>query len=228
MKKFIKYLLFSLIFIISFVILYFVFEYSLSRYSTPYSLKNGEYEMFVKSNGVHTDIILPLKSDIINWFDFFSSSDTLSKRDDFSYISIGWGDKGFYLDTPTWADLKVKTAVVAALGLGSTALHITYYENIIEDDLTYKIYISKEQYEKIVLNIKESLQYKDEKVINIKTNAQYGQNDAFYEAIGSYSVFHTCNTWTNSVLKSAYLPASVWTAFDEGILYQYKNLKSNY
>lgn len=127
MKKFIKYLLFSLIFIISFVILYFVFEYSLSRYSTPYSLKNGEYEMFVKSNGVHTDIVLPLKSDIINWFDFFSSSDTLSKRDDFSYISIGWGDKGFYLDTPTWADLKVKTAVVAALGLGSTALHITYY-----------------------------------------------------------------------------------------------------
>ncbi|XQC04883.1 DUF2459 domain-containing protein [Arcobacter cryaerophilus gv. pseudocryaerophilus] len=52
------------------------------------------------------------------------------------------------------------------------------------------------------------------------------QNDAFYEAIGSYSIFHTCNTWTNNLLKKASLPASFWLAFDDGILYQY-NKKSN-
>ena len=34
-----------------------------------------------------------------------------------------------------------------------------------------------------------------------KTNAQYNENDAFYEAIGSYSIFHTCNTWTNNTLR---------------------------
>ena len=64
------------------------------------------------------------------------------------------------------------------------------------------------------------------KPINIKTTSQYGQNDAFYEAIGSYSIFHTCNTWTNNLLKKASLPASFWLAFDDGILYQY-NKKSN-
>ena len=86
--------------------------------------------------------------------------------------------------------------------------------------------ISKKQYSLIIDTIKNSLQYKDEKPINIKTTSQYGENDAFYEAIGSYSIFHTCNTWTNNLLKKASLPASFWVAFDDGILYQY-NKKSN-
>ena len=57
--------------------------------------------------------------------------------DDFLQISIGWGDKGFYLDTPTWAELKLSTALIAGFGLGNAALHITYYDEIAEDDLTY-------------------------------------------------------------------------------------------
>ncbi len=163
--------------------------------------------------------------DIIVFNYLFNFEDTLSKRDDFSYISIGWGDKGFYLDTPTWAELKLSTALIAGFGLGNAALHITYYDDIAEDDLTYKIKISKKQYNSIIDTIKNSLQYKDEKPINIKTTSQYGENDAFYEAIGSYSVFHTCNTWTNNTLKEANLPSSKWLVFDKGILYQYKNLK---
>src|SRR5574344_561500 len=120
--KILKTLFFIILSIFLFVVVYLLSETILSKITTNYSKnENLDYEIFIKSNGVHTDVVLPIKSDVINWFDFFSSSDTLSKRDDFSYISIGWGDKGFYLDTPTWADLKVKTAVVAALGLGSTA-----------------------------------------------------------------------------------------------------------
>ena len=64
-----------------------------------------------------------------------------------------------------------------------------------------------------------------EKPINIKTTSQYGENDAFYEAIGSYSIFHTCNTWTNNTLREAKLPSSKWLVFDKGILYQYKKFR---
>lgn len=225
--KILKTIFFIFLFIFLFVFIYLLSESIFSKITTNYGTNEDlEYEIFIKSNGVHTDIVLPLKSDIINWFEFFSSSDTLSKRDDFLYISIGWGDKGFYLDTPTWAELKFSTAFIAGFGLGNAALHITYYDDIIEDDLTYKIQISKEQYSLIIDTIKNSLQYKDEKPINIKTTAQYGQNDAFYEAIGSYSIFHTCNTWTNSLLKKASLPASFWVAFDDGILYQYKKIEN--
>jgi uncharacterized protein (TIGR02117 family) len=182
-----------------------------------------KYEIFIKSNGVHTDIVLPIKSDIINWSELFPFENTLSKSTDFSYVGIGWGDKGFYLDTPTWSELKVSTALIAGTGLGNAALHITYYKDILEDDLTYSMKIDENQYKSIILSVKKSLQWLNEKPIYINTTAQYGQNDAFYEAIGSYSIFHTCNTWTNNVLKNANLLSSKWVAFDDGILYQYKN-----
>ena len=181
--------------------------------------------LYILTNGVHTDIVVPVKSEAIDWSTFVPFSDTKSKKE-YEYIAFGWGDKGFYLDTPTWAELKLSTALIAGFGLGNAALHITYYDEIAEDDLTYKIQISKKQYSLIIDTIKNSLQYKDEKPINIKITSQYGQNDAFYEAIGSYSIFHTCNTWTNNLLKKASLPASFWLAFDDGILYQY-NKKSN-
>lgn len=223
LKSFIKITIYILISIFSFIIIYLSSEYFLSRWSVAeVSSLDKKYQIFIKSNGVHTDIVLPIKSDIINWSELFPFENTLSKSTDFSYVGIGWGDKGFYLDTPTWAELKVSTALIAGLGIGTTALHITYYKDIQEDDLTIKVAISKEQYASIVSTVKKNLQYENGKSINIKTNAQYNENDAFYEAIGSYSIFHTCNTWTNNTLREAMLPSLKWLAFDRGILNLYK------
>lgn len=224
LKSFIKITIYILISIFSFIIIYLSSEYFLSRWSVAeVSSFDKKYQIFIKSNGVHTDIVLPIKSDIIDWSELFPFENTLSKSTDFSYVGIGWGDKGFYLDTPTWSELKVSTALIAGTGLGNAALHITYYKDILEDDLTYSMKIDENQYKSIILSVKKSLQWLNEKPIYINTTAQYGQNDAFYEAIGSYSIFHTCNTWTNNVLKNANLLSSKWVAFDDGILYQYKN-----
>ncbi|WP_418179184.1 TIGR02117 family protein [Aliarcobacter lanthieri] len=222
MKKIIKSLFYILFGVFLFLFFYILAEYFLSRISQNYELTSNDYMIYIKSNGVHTDIVLPLENNIIKWNEFFPFEDTKSKNKDFEYISIGWGDKGFYLDTPTWSELKVSTALIAGTGLGNAALHITYYKDIIKDDLTYPINISREQYLSIVQSIIASLQYENNKPINIKTTSQYGENDSFYEAIGSYSIFHTCNTWTNKVLKKANLPSAKWVAFDDGILYQYK------
>ena len=223
LKSFIKFIVNTFIFAVLFVGIYLCLEFFLSRWSNkPVKDTNEKYEIFVKSNGVHTDIVLLIKSDIINWTDFFPFENTLSKSNDFFYVGIGWGDKGFYLDTPTWSELKVSTALIAGTGIGSSALHVTFYKYINLDELTYSMKIGENQYKSIINSIKSSIKWENEKPIYIKTNAQSGQNDAFYEAIGSYSIFHTCNTWTNNVLKNANLLSSKWVAFDDGILYQYE------
>lgn len=49
----------------------------------------------------------------------------------------------------------------------------------------------------------------------------YGDHDAFYEAKGRYSLFHTCNTWANNALKACGQKACWWTPFSTGIRYQY-------
>jgi hypothetical protein len=55
-----------------------------------------------------------------------------------NYLAFGWGDKGFYLNTPEWADLKVSTALNAAFGLSSSAIHSTFYKKLRENETCKK------------------------------------------------------------------------------------------
>ena len=93
-----------------------------------------------------------------------------------------------------------------------------------ENESCKKIMISTDQYAKLIDFITASFQ-KDSQgnFINIKTTANYGKNDAFYEANGSYSMIHTCNTWANNALKSCDQKACFWTPFDTGIFLKYTN-----
>ena len=47
----------------------------------------------------------------------------------------------------------------------------------------------------------------------------YDANDAFYEALGGYNAFETCNTWAGRGLRQAGLPVSRWTPFDFNVLW---------
>ncbi|MGY6647559.1 TIGR02117 family protein [Wenyingzhuangia sp. IMCC45574] len=181
-----------------------------------------EIEIYLKSNGVHTDVVLPIVNPIFNWNTKLNQNHTLKPSNKMQYIGIGWGDKGFYLNTPTWDDLTFKTAFKAAFGLSSTALHTTYYQKINESDLCYKILLTQQQYKQLCTYIVNSAVLNNNHFTPINTNAQYGNHDAFYEAKGTYSIFKSCNTWTNRALKTAEQKACLWTILDTDILNKYK------
>ncbi|MCA5004438.1 TIGR02117 family protein [Sphingobacterium bovistauri] len=227
--KYIKmFILYPILAILLFAVIYFAIEAILSRIPADAKAKfsnDKSYTVYLLSNDVHTDVVFPVKSDLVDWRDTFPISDIKSKDSTYNWVGIGWGDKGFYLNTPEWKDLTAKTALVAAIGIGETALHVTYHHQMQEGKLCYKIEIDKEQYQQLINHVLESLETKgDNKPIYIETTAQYGDSDAFYEALGSYSMFYSCNTWTNEALKKANLPSGIWTVFDKGILrwYGYK------
>ncbi len=224
-KKIAKTMLWILIGFVVFVAVYWLMERLLSRSSVAEQTDGQPKTIaaWVFSNGVHTDIVLPMHTPYKDWNETFPYANTRGKDTSFNWIAIGWGDKGFYLNTPEWKDLTFSTAFVAMTGLGKTALHVTYYKNLSSNELCRPFTMSVGQFQKVIQYIDNSLE-KDAfgHSIYISTNAQYGQDDAFYEAKGSYSMFHTCNTWTNNGLKAGGLKASRWTAFDKGILYQYR------
>ena len=210
---------------IAFVLLYFLSAYCLSRITiNKENGKTADMKIYIKTNGVHTDIVVPVKSELMDWSKEIKYDNTIGKDSTMNYLAMGWGDKGFYLNTPTWADLTFKTAFTAMFALGSTAIHATFYDTLCEGDSCRQIMVSKDQYSRLTAYITNSLQ-KDAQghFINIKTNANYNNHDAFYEAIGSYSLFNTCNTWANSALKSCGQKACLWTPFDTGIFIKYKN-----
>ncbi len=182
-----------------------------------------EVDIYIFTNGVHTDLVLPAKNGQLNWMDFVSPANTVANDTTAQFIAFGWGDKGFYLETPTWADLKWSTAFKAAFWLSTAAMHVTYYQQMQEGSDCRKISISRAQYARLVHFIKSSFKTNAaQRPVFIKTNANYGLSDAFYEAEGRYSLLYTCNTWANNGLKSCGQKACVWTIFDTGIFYQYR------
>ncbi|MET4083804.1 uncharacterized protein (TIGR02117 family) [Pedobacter sp. UYP30] len=226
-KKILKPVLYFTVSLVAFILLYLGSAYILSRIKVDEE-KNikDEVAIYIQTNGVHTDIVVPIKNSQFDWSKEVKFTNTVSKDTLARYLAMGWGDKGFYLDTPTWADLKVSTALNAAFALGTTAIHATFYRTMIEDDECKKIMISAEQYHRLIKYITDSFKRdKEGHFINIKTNANYDNADAFYEANGSYSLFYTCNTWANNALKKCGQKACLWTPFDTGIFLKYQDVK---
>ena len=224
MKKSVKIFLKILLSLLGVVIFYLLcvvllpyIEISAKETAAP---KNRE--IYILTNGVHTDLVFPIKSKEIDWSKKMPYENTLAKDSTMQYIALGWGDKGFYLETPTWADLKTSTAVKAATGLSSSAMHVTFYKHLKENQSCKKLQVSLENYKKLIAFINESFQTKSGEFLKIETNAVYGKHDVFYEANGSYSLFYTCNSWANQVLKSANQKAALWTISDSGIFRHYE------
>lgn len=176
----------------------------------------GEITMFVRSNGVHTDVCFPSQSSLFDWKEFICMDD-FPKNDSFDYISIGWGDKGFFLDTPTWAELKTSTALNAVFLPSSTAMHVAYSEKPKESETCIPVRISKKKYLKMIQFIQSSFEQKRSR-INLIKDKGYSIHDNFYEANGSYHLFRTCNSWTNEVLRKGEVYTSFYAFFPDGIM----------
>ncbi|WP_394801137.1 TIGR02117 family protein [Chryseobacterium gleum] len=225
MKMILMYLLKVVGIILGIVIIYVILGLLIPY--IPVSAKDDgqkkEVPIYIYTNGVHTDIVMPVKNDLQDWSRKIPFANTKSKKTDYQYVGIGWGDKGFYLDTPTWADLKFSTAVKAAFWLSDSAMHCTYYNTMKEGEDCKMIMISRGQYENLVKYVEDKFD-RDQNgdFILIPTNAVYGDNDAFYDAKGTYSFLYTCNTWSNNALKAAGQKAALWTPTDFGIFQHYK------
>lgn len=224
MKKLFKFLLKSIFAFFVFILIYVLSAYILSKITVnkePHT--KPEVEIYILTNGVHTDIVLPKKNDQIDWSQQIQYKNTKAADSTYKYIAMGWGDKGFYLETPEWSDLKASVAFKAATGLSTTAIHATYYKKMKLGEDCKSILISKEQYSRLITYITNSFQKDiDGNFIPIKTDANYGKTDAFYEATGSYSLVYTCNTWANNGLKACGQKCCFWTATDSGIFSKYK------
>ena len=228
MKKIIKtlkYLGYSIAGFIAFLLLYLLSAAVLSRIAVnTEEVSQKEETIWLLSNGAHTDIVMPVKNSFFDWQTIVSEQDTRGKGKS-HYIALGWGCRKFYLETPTWADLKFTTAFQAVTGQGGTLMHATFYEEIPSSDMIAALSVSQAQYKKLAEHISQTFVLKEGKALLVPTDAVYGDTDAFYEAKGHYQLFFTCNSWTNKMLKNSGIRACVWTPFAFDIIrnYQEKN-----
>lgn len=222
MKRILKWFAKMLLVVIGIIAFYGASAWLLGRqYVAAEKTTEPSVEIYLMSNGVHTDIVMPLQHQSFNWLDYAQPSHTVSGSVNARYIAIGWGDKGFYLNTPRWSDLTASTAIRAISGFNQTALHITFYEQIMENERVVKIRVSQAQYQRLAQSIAQDFKRNAQSSIVIQ-GAHYQDNDAFYEAHGRYSMFYTCNTWSNQKLKQSGIGGVWWTPFASPLITRFQ------
>ena len=170
--------------------------------------------LYLSTNGVHLDIILP-KKDID-----YSLLKGLNHEETDKYLSFGWGDENFYINTPTWNDLTFKNAFSALFLKSASLMHVTRYQDKKDDWIEIKV--TNTEFQKLNNYINTSFIKDENENIIILKNKEYSSNDNFYKANGSYSCLNTCNTWVNSGFKKSDLKSCYWTPFDFGLLKKYQ------
>ncbi|WP_405207506.1 DUF2459 domain-containing protein [Aquimarina sp. LLG6339-5] len=211
-KKLLKWLLFILLIPISYLIISLIL--SAITINSKTSHKELSKSIYLTTNGVHLDIILSKKN-----IDSMLLSGIKYDNTD-NYLSFGWGDKNFYINTPTWGDLTFNNALKAMFLKSSTLMHVTRYKQKHSDWIEIKVNeIELQKLNTYLLNTFE----KDEKEMKIiLKNKGYSSKDDFYKSKGSYSCFKTCNSWVNTGFKESGLKSCLWTPFDFGLLNKYR------
>jgi uncharacterized protein (TIGR02117 family) len=168
----------------------------------------------VETNGVHTALVLPLTNAAKDWREDFPLADVQRPDRPYTHVSISWGEREVFLDTPTWWDLSPLT-VLKILTVGGDGLeHVAFYVRPQASEALRPFRISDSQYRKLVSAIEAHLPRHRPMV----KHKGYGASDVFYDVGGLYTVVNTCNQWTSNRLADAGVLTGRWTPLQAGVM----------
>ncbi|MEZ5833055.1 MAG: DUF2459 domain-containing protein [Dongiaceae bacterium] len=165
--------------------------------------------IYACDNGVHTDLVLPVSTDRIDWRQLPHPDP--AARMGFTHVSFGWGSRDFYIGTPHWADVRPMTALKAVLW-DETVLHVEYRAAPRPGEKCGVWVVGSDDYEQIAGFVRASLRgWPMERPALVADG--YGPRDAFLAGEGQYTIIRTCNQWTGQALRAGGAPVAAWTPF---------------
>lgn len=176
--------------------------------------------VYISSNGVHLDFVMPAEAAGLSWRkDFPGEHFGDPNWPNADWVMVGAGDRGIYLETPTWADLRIDVAATSMIA-GDRVMHVQwvgdpgYYA-------TAKLTLRPEEYRRLFAAIRADFDLDAERRPQRIDHPGYWDSDAFYEGIGNFNAVRTCNQWVNAKLRIAGVKASLWTPFSKGLTWRH-------
>lgn len=168
--------------------------------------------VYVIDNGIHSDIALPRATLGPMLAARLRPGDLADPRQAMrSHVAFGWGDRDFYLNTPTWAEVNPLRVGRALVGAGQTVMHISHIDEPRAGPRARVLVLRPDELGRLRAYLQGS--FGEGRPVR-----GYGANDAFYVARGGYSLLHTCNGWTGAALRHAGVRTGVWTPFASGVM----------
>lgn len=178
-------------------------------------------QVFVRTNGVHADLVVPAQEAGIDWYPLLPADHIREPARAQGWIAIGWGQREFYLETQDWGDLTVRVAVRAMTG-GDALMRVAHMSEPDPSSTDRPVRISPEAYRQMAAAMERTFVRDAEGAADVLRDTGYGANDVFYEAHGTYHAFRTSNQWTADMLATAGVTIGVWTPFEQGIMWRFR------
>jgi uncharacterized protein (TIGR02117 family) len=174
-------------------------------------------EVVFTSTAVHADVVLPIANQTVDWREHLPAKCFAGDVSRATQVRFGWGNKQFYIATPTWGDLKVSTVLEALFWPSESCMHVVMERR---QDLASgrAVRISVEQYERLVRFVKESFVEDEGGRFVLIEGAAYGPRDAFFEAHGRYHCFNTCNCWVGRAMRASGIRCGWFTPLPKTVL----------
>lgn len=164
------------------------------EYAKPYS-GIGSHTIYLVNHGWHTGIVMPKQP-------FTAHVPMLLKRfPQADYLEFGWGDKGFYQAQK----IKIGLAIQALFWPTDSVVHVVGLTDSVD------VYFPNSEIESLQLNDSElqslvkfitgSFALDKNGLLLPSKQGIYGDSQ-FYQAVGDYHAFNTCNKWTAKGLQS--------------------------
>jgi len=180
----------------------------------------GENVVFLKTNGLHLEFVVPYKHSLFDWSDIIPISFSRNRKHTPLYITFGMGDKDFYLNTDEWKDVEASILLKALFLPTEAVLRVRFIDlELSENKSTVAMMLTDEQFVALQKNIIQKFVF-TENTPNLLHGKASSANQLFFQAKGSYSLINTCNTWINETLVKSKIRACLWTTFDKAILWQ--------
>ncbi|MEP6488491.1 TIGR02117 family protein [Microcoleus vaginatus GB2-A3] len=206
------------------IVILFLTAFLTIGYLTPrkwgnYSQADCTISLYISNQGIHTEIIVPVKNEYFDWNQFLPLTEIgRDATSDYKYLSFGWGDRAFMLETSTSAIINPVTAFKALFLPTPSTVHVQGYRVPPQNIETKCMKISGANYLKIINFLKDTFQL-DAAGKKIKISYGYDNSDSFYEAKRSYSILRTCNDWTAEALQKAEVNTPLWSTLSSAIMF---------
>lgn len=170
-------------------------------------------EIMIGDIGVHTELVLPLVTAEKDWRSTFPSADVAASDAPYTHVAVSWGEREVFLNTPTWSDLTLPTAIGALTG-GDALIHAAHYIRPAPGPHNRPLRLTRGQYARLVERIEAALPPRH-RAARYRGYAEY---DVFYDARGRYNWRNTCNQWTSDALADAGVRTGLWTPLAGGVM----------
>jgi uncharacterized protein (TIGR02117 family) len=160
-------------------------------------------------NAIHTDIAIPIDAGVLARFETLLRAGVKADAPGARHLVFGWGSRAFYIETPTWADLK-PGPLLSSLTLDASVMHVGVAGAIDEARAPVRGFdLTEAQFERLLVFIQGSFRNGADGPIPIPDSA-YGELDGFFEANGRFTALLGCNTWAAAALREAGLQTGWW------------------